>query len=43
MMYLAMLSEVESVDNKISDESKAAYVVSSLTDNVVTLPKIKTS
>ena len=29
------VSEVESVDTKISDESKAAYVVSSLTDNVV--------
>ena len=28
-------AEVESVDTKISDESKAAYVVSSLTDNVV--------
>ena len=29
------VAEVESVDTKISDESKAAYVVSSLTDNVV--------
>ena len=29
------VSEIESVDTKISDESKAAYVVSSLTDNVV--------
>ena len=29
------VAEVESVDTKISDESKAAYVVSSLTDNLV--------
>ena len=29
------VSEVEPVDTKISDESKAAYIVSSLTDNVV--------
>ena len=29
------VSEVKPVDTKISDESKAAYVVSSLTDNVV--------
>ena len=29
------VSEIEPVDTKISDESKAAYVVSSLTDNVV--------
>ena len=29
------VAEIESVDTKISDESKAAYVVSSLTDNVV--------
>ena len=29
------VAEVESVDTKISDESKAAYIVSSLTDNVV--------
>ena len=29
------VAEVESVDTKISDESTAAYVVSSLTDNVV--------
>ena len=29
------VAETESVDTKISDESKAAYIVSSLTDNVV--------
>ena len=29
------VAEVESVDTKISDESKAAYIVSSLTDNVI--------